>query len=153
MASKMKNLFHRKKDDLHQQPSDYSLGSDLTLRASLYETTTPAGLPQVGDYPIKGNDSSLMLQQGPGRKLSLRSRRSSDGSRHNALHRSPTPDQYVGRRTPRMDPSPGRSAVSPESDPPYQPRGQDEMLKRRSQPLLAREFANLNLGNEGSFEG
>ena len=75
----MKKLFHRKKNSNpsspeqtpshHRQPRDVT--SDPALRSSLYASTTSAGLPQTGAYPLKGNHSSVALH---GRRSGTHSR-------------------------------------------------------------------------------
>lgn len=148
MASRMKKMFRRKDDGQGQSPK--STKSNPTLETSLYESTSAAGQPQLGDYPIKGNDSSAMLQ---GRKSSVRSRRSS-GSQFNVPWRSPTPDQQTGRQTPRMSPPPGQNSLAAEQLAPYQhqtavPASEQGNRKRWSRTPLPQEFASLSLGNDG----
>ena len=74
MASKVKKLFHRKKDnELESEPQSppqrmrRSTGGrdSSTFRHSLYENTTSAGDPQTGDYPMQSNGSQSYL---PGRR-------------------------------------------------------------------------------------
>ena len=148
MASRMKKLFHRSKDsDAEQSPQRSpkplrSDRSDPALRSSLYESTTPGELPQTGEYPIKGNDSSVVLQQG--RKSSIsRSRRNSAAS---PAYRSPTPNQYEAvKHPPHMTSSPdvaGRS--EPHQQSPAMPMNSQEERRRRNLP---QEFSSLDLGN------
>ena len=64
MASRMKRLFHRKRDDdasSTDQRDAYPSGSDPALRTSLYDTTFAGGQPQTGDYPLRGNDDPVAL--------------------------------------------------------------------------------------------
>ena len=96
MASKMKKLFHRKKDeeiDNHQGQSHqtYKDRSEPALRTSLYDSTVPGTTPQTGEYAIRGNDSSVVLQ--PSRKHSNHSNRSrrSSGGHENVPYRLPSP--------------------------------------------------------------
>ena len=70
MASRVKKLFRRKKDDsLTEQESpprdlprraQRSTGgtNNSSLRHSLYEDTAPGMYPQTGDYPLRGADGS-----------------------------------------------------------------------------------------------
>ena len=70
MASRVKKLFRRKKDDsLTEQESpprdsprraQRSTGgtNNSSLRHSLYEDTAPGMYPQTGDYPLRGTDES-----------------------------------------------------------------------------------------------
>lgn len=126
--------------------------SNPAIRTSLYESTSPAGLPQTGDYPIKGNDSSVILQAG--RKSSVRSRRSlSRGSQNNTPYQAQTPKQNdVARKTPRMSPSPSNVKNSSPYDTydPYQDTsspmsGQDDRRMMSSGTPLDQDFAGLNL--------
>lgn len=136
----MKKIFHRKDD----AESPNSINNDTVIGTSLYDSTAAAGQPQHGDYPIKGYDSTsnILQQQQPGRKSSVRSRRSS-GS-FSPPWRSPTP----------MSSSPANNPTRTEPLAPYQhqtpttARGHDEQ-NRRSRTSLPREFANMTLGNEG----
>lgn len=79
MESRLKKIFHRKKDHSpEQQSSERSLQksrksaaatSSPALQTSLYDSALVGGAPQTGSYPIKGNNSSGAL---PKRKSSLR---------------------------------------------------------------------------------
>ena len=145
MASRMKKLFHRKKDSDTEQPSQRTRDpntarSDPALRTSLYESTKPGERPQTGDYPVKGNDSSVILQQG--RKSSVSRSRRNSGTPHNVPYRSTTPNQYeASKRASHMNP--------PRSHDPYQQNaamfigGQEEGRRRN----LPQDFTGLNLGN------
>lgn len=150
MASRMKKLFHRKKEDSDaEQPFERTRPPntdkrDPALRTSLYDSTKPGELPQTGEYPVKGNDSSVILQQG--RKSSVsRSRRNSD-TYHNVPYRSTTPNQYeTSKRAPHMTPPP----IEPGSNDPYQqsstmPMGDQGDRSRRD---LQQDFSGLNMGN------
>ena len=145
----MKKLFHRKKDSDAEQavertPAPSTGRSDPALRSSLYESTKPGELPQTGDYPVRGNDSSLILQQG--RKSSVSRSRRNSGSHHNVPYRSTTPNQYeASKRASHMTPPP----VGPVSNNPYQqspamPMGGQEERRRRDLP---QDLSGLNLGN------
>ena len=146
MASKMKKIFHRNKDEdvekSHKQPhAPNSTQTEPALRTSLYESTAPGATPQTGDYAIRGNDSSVVLQ--PSRKQSVRSSRSrrSSGGYDNVPHRLPTP-----HRTP----PPPSNAVGPGAYDPYQqapalPLTEQKPLPRASLPQA---FAGLNLSDE-----
>lgn len=154
MTSRMKKIFHRKKDD-NQGQSPKSNKSNPTLGTSLYESTSAAGQPQLGDYPIKGNDSSTMVHQ-QGRKSSVRSRRSS-GSQFNVPWRSPTPDQQSGRRTSLSSPPGSHNLTGTEQLAPYQhqtpmPASGQGDRKRWSRTPLPQDFANMSLGNDGNCE-
>lgn len=158
MASRMKKLFLRKKDEETEVLPQRTRGpptarSNPAIRTSLYESTAPARLPQTGDYPIKGNDSSVILQAG--RKSSVRSRRSlSRGSQNNTPYQAPTPNQNdVARKTPRMSPSPSNVKNSgpyhtydPYQDTSSPMSGHDDRRLRSSGRPFDQEFAGLNLG-------
>ncbi len=159
MASRVKKMFHRKKDEDTDEPpqrthAPATASSDPAIRTSLYESTTPAGLPQTGDYPIKGNDSSVILQAG--RKSSVRSMRRSlsRGSQNNTPYQAPAPTRNdVARKTPRMSPPPSNvnNQSSYDTYDPYQKTsspmsGQDNRPQRLSRTPLDQEFAGLNLG-------
>ena len=158
MASRVKKLFNRKKDDesAEQQPrarAPTSSHNDPAMRTSLYDSTVPAGLPQTGDYPIKGNDSSIILQAGRKSSIrSLRSRRSSSrGSQYNTPY-SPPPNQYDGsqempRGSSKPTYAPGSALNNPYQDPAVRSSGQDDGRKRWSRSPLPQEFAGLSLGD------
>ena len=147
MASRMKKLFHRSKDsDAEQTPqrsqAPRSDRNDPALRSSRYESTKPGELPQTGDYPVKGNDSSVVLQQG--RKSSTSRSRRNSGTSH--AYRSPTPNQYeAAKNPPHMTSSldvAGRS--EPHQQSPAMPMNSQEERRRRNLP---QEFSSLDLGN------
>ena len=157
MASRVKKIFHRKRDEDAEQPryrthDTIAARDDPALRTSLYESTTAAGLPQTGDYPLKGNDSSIMLQHG--RKSSVRSRGSSAGHQ-NAPYRSPTPEQYnATRNTPPISLATNAggpaSYDSSQQHPPLPLDGTDDRRKRWSQlPLpqdsLVQDISGLHI--------
>ena len=150
MASRVKKMFHRKKDDEPEYPQQSSRGhgaqADPSVRTSLYESTTAAALPHTGDYPIRGNDSSVILQAGRKPSVrSMRSRRSSSGG-----------SQYdTARRDARMSPPP-QSSTSPRAYDSYQDQyqhstasmaAQDDPRKRWSRSPLPDQFAGMNLGD------
>ncbi len=149
MASRMKKLFHRKKDSVAEQPVERTRApktdrSDSALRTSLYESTKPGELPQTGDYPVKGNDSSVILQQGRQSSVS-RSRRNS-GTHHNIPYRSTTPNESeASKRAPHMTPPPvGAASNGPYQQSPAIAMGGQEERRRRDLP---QDLAGLNLGN------
>lgn len=152
MASRMKKLFHRKKDSDAEQPAQRTREPntnkrDPALRTSLYESTKPGELPQTGDYPVKGNDSSVILQQG--RKSSISRSRRSSSTHHNVPYRAPSPNQYeASKRAFHMTPGPigtggaGSGDYNPQSL--ENPMGGQEERQRRNIP---QDFSELNLGN------
>ena len=145
MTSRVKKLFHRKDHDgeePNQQTRRPANGrSEPAIRTSLYDSTTSGGLPQTGDYPIKGNDSSVILQSG--RKSSVRSRRSSsrgsqyDSSRRAAHMSSPPSNTYDSSSYDTHDPYQDTSSIL---------QGQDDRQKGLSRSALPQEFAGMNLG-------
>lgn len=156
MASRIKKIFHRNKDDGPEETAQRtrapaSASSDPAIRTSLYESTAAGGLPQTGDYPIKGNDSTVLLQAA--RKTStrsMRSRRSSSRDSHSV----------ATRRTPGMSPPPlnntnnlgSYDAHGQYQDGPSPVSGQDNQRKRLSRSSLPQEFGRLNFGTgQGMF--
>lgn len=74
MESRLKKIFHRKRDHsseqpLHESQKSAAATSSPALQTSLYDSAPAGGAPQTGSYPIKGNNSSGAL---PNRKSSLR---------------------------------------------------------------------------------
>lgn len=65
----MKKLFHRKKASAPSSPEQTPVrngptgntDTDTGLRTSRYESTIPANLPQTGQFPLKGNGSSISI--------------------------------------------------------------------------------------------
>ena len=146
MTSRMKKLFHRNKDSDAEQPPQRTQAprsdrSDPALRSSRYESTEPGELPQTGDYPVKGNDSSVVLQQG--RKSSISRSRRNSGTSH--AHQSTTQNQYeAAKHTSHMTPPPnvaGRSETQQQSPP--MPMNSQEDRRRRNLP---QDFSSLDLG-------
>ena len=148
MASRMKKLFHRMKDSDAELPRQRTRAhmadrSDPALRSSRYESTEPGELPQTGDYPVKGNDSSLILQQG--RKSSVSRSRRNSGTSHNVPYRSTTPNQHeAAKRTAHMTSPP----IVAGSDDLYQQSSVTPLAgqegRRRNLP---QDLSGLNLGN------
>ncbi|KAL8723530.1 MAG: hypothetical protein Q9225_000165 [Loekoesia sp. 1 TL-2023] len=66
----MKKFFHRKKNSAPSSPEQTpsrsrqteDFNADPGLRTSRYESTAPADLPQTGQFPLKGNNSSVSFQ-------------------------------------------------------------------------------------------
>lgn len=93
----MKKLFHRKKNSAPSSPEQTpsrsqrpgTVNANPSFRTSRYESTAPANLPQSGQFPLKGNNSSVSFQ----------GRRSETYSR--------------GQGTGGIDPSPRPSTSSP----------------------------------------
>ena len=150
MASRMKRLFHRKRDDdasSTDQRDAYPSGSDPALRTSLYDTTLAGGQPQTGDYPLRGNEDSVVLTH-QGRKSSIRSRRSSSSQNH-LPRRSVTPDLHAAQRNLGASPPPPRDLINPEfSRSPPAGRTPDSNQKRWSHTHLPQDFSNMTIGRE-----
>lgn len=143
MASKMKKIFHRNKDEKspRQSHESNSAQTEPGLRTSLYESTAPAATPQTGDYAIRGNENSVVLQ--PSRKHSVRSSRSrrSSGGYDNVPYRLPTPH----RTPPPPSNAAGPGAYDPYQQAPELPSTEQKPLSRSSLPQA---FAGLDLGDE-----
>ena len=146
MASKLKKILHRHKDeDVEKSPQQSHALSrthpEQGLRTSLYESTAPAATPQTGDYAIRGNENSVVLQ--PSRKQSVRSSRSrrSSGGYDNVPYRLPTPH----RTPPPPSSTAGPGAYDPHQQAPALPPKEQQPLSRSSLPQA---FAGLGLGDE-----
>lgn len=143
----MKKMFHHKKDDdevekptVGSRPSN-TARSDPAIRTSLYEDTMPGSVPQTGDYPVKGSDSSVVQQQ-QGRKSSIRSLRSRRNS--GSQHQKPMVTPYDNvPKTARMTPTPPSNAMGPGTYDPYQQNSG-----------LSQDFSGLNIsGGQGQSLG
>lgn len=159
MASRMKKMFHRKKNESNEELNHHTrtpaaARSDPAMRTSLYESTTEGGLPQTGDYPLRGNDSSVVLQGGRKPSVrSLRSRRSSSrGSQQNIPLQAPSPTQHdASRMNPRFAPqasnATGAGSYHAYQNPALPTRNQEDQRKRWSRSPLPQEFADLSIGD------
>ena len=148
MASRMKKLFHRSKDidaeqSLQRARESMSDRSEPGLPSSRYESTEPGERPQTGDYPVKGNDNSVILQQG--RKSSVsRSRRNSD-TFENVPYRSTTPNQYnTANHAPHMTSPP---IVAASNDPYQQSQATPTAGQEGRRRYHPQGSSGLNLGN------
>ena len=146
MASKMKKIFHRNKDESGEKSPKQSYDSnraqaELALRTSLYDSTAPGATPQTGDYAIRSNENSVVLQ--PSRRHSVRSSRSrrSSGGYDNVPYRLPTPH----RTPPPPSHAAGPGAYDPYQQAPALPSPEQKPLSRSSLPQA---FAALDLGDE-----
>ena len=150
MASRVKKLFHRKKDVDAEGPSQHAQApltsgrSDPALRSSRYESTHPAALPLSGDYPVKGNESSIILQQGR-RSSVTRSRRNSGTFDSLPRRSSISNQQQAAKYAPQMI-SPSTLAGSND---PYQQSSNPPVAgsEGRHEHFLPQEFSDLILGN------
>ncbi|KAL8796428.1 MAG: hypothetical protein Q9182_007387 [Xanthomendoza sp. 2 TL-2023] len=153
----MKKLFHRKKNSAPNSPEQTPVhprphgdaNNGPSLRTSRYESTTSAGLPQTGQYPLRGNNSSLALQ---GRRSETYSRGQTTGG----VEPSPRPstsNQYYGSLpTPPVTSasydyeSTGRPLTDGPSEVGHASNYQQP--QRASQSSLAiQDFSNLNLNS------
>ncbi|KAL8668711.1 MAG: hypothetical protein Q9168_006669 [Polycauliona sp. 1 TL-2023] len=153
----MKKLFHRKNKSTPSSPEQTpprtrpagEVNGDPSLRTSRYESTSSAGLPQTGQYPLKGNNSAVNLK---GRRSDTYSRGQATG----AVEPSPPPSSsnpYYGSlpaprvtsasydHQPSANPLPNRPS---ESD--LAARSQRRRSARYSNPPTE-DFSNLNLGS------
>ncbi|KAL8942286.1 MAG: hypothetical protein Q9216_001759 [Gyalolechia sp. 2 TL-2023] len=103
----MKKLFHRKKTSAPSSPEQTpvrsrqteDLNPEIGLRTSRYESTAPANLPQTGDFPLRGNNSSVSFH---GRRSDTFSRGQVVGeSEYNPRPSSSSP-YYGSLPTPRV---------------------------------------------------
>ena len=143
----MKKIFHRRKDsDAEESPQRIRAMSDRSdsgLSSSRYESTKPGELPQTGDYPVKGNDNSVILQQG--RRSSISRSRRNSGTSHNMPYRSTTPNQYeaVKHALPITSPPIVAESNNPYQQSPAMPTaGREE--RRRNFP---QDIPGMNMGN------
>lgn len=159
----MKKLFHRKKTSAPSSPDQTPVRSrptgdvnhDPTLRTSRYESTTSAGLPQTGQYPLKGNNSSVALQ---GRRSETYSRGQASGPVEPSPRPSTSNPYYGSLPTPRVtsasykrDPS-AHSLTDGPSDSGHPRRSQQGHDARRGSPPIL-DFSNLNLESNGGQAG
>ncbi|KAL8812426.1 MAG: hypothetical protein Q9223_000341 [Gallowayella weberi] len=154
----MKKLFHRKKNSAPNSPEQSTVhprphgdvNNDSNLRTSRYESTTSAGLPQTGQYPLRGNNSSLALQ---GRRSETYSRGQATGAVEPSPRPSTSNPYYGSLPTPRVTSAShdhestghpltdGSSEVGHASNY-FQPQ-------RASQPSAPiQDFSNLNLNSD-----
>ena len=145
MASRMKKMLHRKKHDDAEEPQPRTRApvnnrTDPAVRSSLYEDASPAAPPQTGETPIRGNDSSVVLQQG--RKSSVKSSRNPQNSNgHDTLpYQAPA---SRGTQPPAATVVPG-AYDSYQQVPALPTGGQNET----SRSALHQDFEGLNLGGE-----
>ncbi|KAL9104149.1 MAG: hypothetical protein Q9163_000896 [Psora crenata] len=144
----MKRIFHRRKDDNDDDPSPSNARgpntarSDPAPRTSMYDTAMSAGAPQTGNYPIRGDDSSVVQQQ--------QGQRSSAGP----YDTSPASDRYRSQESPITRPNPAGDMTAPHLQASRQQKGHTAGLgpnedKRWSPSQLPQDFSILNLGNTG----
>ncbi|KAI4152573.1 MAG: hypothetical protein LQ341_000680 [Variospora aurantia] len=100
----MKKLFHRKKNNAPSSPEETSLPSqndnaNPNFRSSRYESTAPAKSPQSGQFPLKGNNSSVSFQ---GRRSETYSRGQGTGGIEPSPRPSTSSPYYGTLPTPRV---------------------------------------------------
>ncbi|KAL8696150.1 MAG: hypothetical protein Q9224_002946 [Gallowayella concinna] len=151
----MKKLFHRKKNSAPSSPEQTpphsrlpgDVTNDPTLRTSRYESTTSAGLPQTGQYPLKGNNSSVALQ---GRRSETYSRGQASGGVEPSPRPSTSNPYYGSLPTPRVTSASydHESAGYPLTDGPSEPGPVSNYQQAQRAPqssLPIQDFSNLNL--------
>lgn len=155
MEARIKKLFHRKKDTsseehLQQTHMSNAARSSPALRTSLYDTVPTGGPPQTGPYPIKGDNSSAVLQK---RKASQRNRGPSDPI-PGSFNSSPTRrSNHIPRATPII-PSLTQhdfdSSAGKLNQPNRERRSEGDSRRQHNQfeTPLSKDFSALNLKNE-----
>ena len=155
MASRMKKIFHRKSQNLQQEPLQggnrpIEGPSDPTLRATPYDSTAPGGLPETGVYPIRG-DGTYTATQG---NASANYNRAQQGAPSDLSYLPFTSKQSAAVTEPshaitaaRNDPTyPGSYSTAPSND----MLGTDRTGARGSlsQTPLPEGLSRLSLGND-----
>ncbi|KAL8953375.1 MAG: hypothetical protein Q9222_000752 [Ikaeria aurantiellina] len=153
----MKKLFHRKKASAPSSPEQTpprnrhpdSVNTDPNLRTSRYETTSSAGLPQTGQYPLKGNNSSVALQ---GRRSDTYSRGQPGGEVEPSPRPSTSNPYYGSLPTPRVTSASNEHMSSgyPFAEQPPSTghvSNYQHMQERPSGSLPIQDFSNLNLNS------
>lgn len=105
----MKKLFHRKKDSAPSSPEQTPprsqrtdiAGAHPSFRASPYESTAPAHLPQTGQFPLKANSSSVSFQ-GQGRRSETYNRGHGTGATESSPRPSSSSPYYGSLPAPRV---------------------------------------------------
>ena len=153
----IKKLFHRNRDDSPQQSPNNSPGSpgtsgDPALRTSLYQSASPGGLPQTGDYPMKGN-SNTQTSPSPGNRI--RKYPNANTNQQNFPSNAPQPDLSAAssaRPTAinRNDiaPTEPNNVVPPDMGSTV--RAVDEGRDRNIEEPLSKGFSALSVGDEDS---
>ncbi|KAL8692719.1 MAG: hypothetical protein Q9218_002308 [Villophora microphyllina] len=140
----MKKLFHRKKNSAPSSPEQTpprsrnpdTVNTDPDIRTSRYESTTPASLPQTGQYPLKGNNSSVALQ---GRRSETYSRGQASGGVE-ASPRPSTSSPYYGSL-----PAPRVTSASHDRSYDGASSNDDQRQPVQQGNLPIQDFARLNL--------
>ncbi|KAL8997426.1 MAG: hypothetical protein Q9169_003289 [Polycauliona sp. 2 TL-2023] len=156
---RMKKLFHRKNKSTPSSPDQTpprsrsrpagDVSGDPSLRTSRYESTASAGLPQTGQYPLKGNNSAVALH---GRRSDTYSRGHTNGEVEPVPRPSSSNPYYGSLPAPRVtsasynhQPS-GNPLPNRQSEPDLAARSQRRQSARYSIPPTE-DFSNLNLGS------
>ena len=151
----MKKLFHRKNKSTPSSPEQTpprsrpggDLNGDPNFRTSRYESTSAAGTPQTGQYPLKGNNSATALQ---GRPSETYSRGKASGGVEPSPRPSTSNPYYGSLPAPRVtsasyDHQPqNRSLANRPSESDLNTRSQRRHSARYSIPPIE-DFSNLNL--------
>ncbi|KAL8853519.1 MAG: hypothetical protein Q9221_001678 [Calogaya cf. arnoldii] len=151
----MKKLFHRKNKSTPSSPEQTpprsrpggDLNGDPNFRTSRYESTSAAGTPQTGQYPLKGNNSATALQ---GRRSETYSRGKASGGVEPSPRPSTSNPYYGSLPAPRVtsasyDHQPqNRSLANRPSESDLNTRSQRRHSARYSIPPIE-DFSNLNL--------
>lgn len=103
----MKKLFHRKKNSAPSSPEQTpsrsrrpsNTNANPSFRTSRYESTAPADLPETGQFPLKGNSSSVSVH---GRRSETYNRGQDPGSIESAPRPSTSSPYYGSLPAPRM---------------------------------------------------
>lgn len=156
----MKKLFHRKKNSAPSSPEQTpsrsrrpsNANANPSFRTSRYESTAPADLPQTGQFPLKGNSSSVSFH---GRRSETYNRGQDPGSIESVPRPSTSSPYYGSLPAPRVT-SASRGDANPEF--PSTERSTDYGGVRNHQqgqhapsndPSI-RAFSNLNLHSPNS---
>ncbi|KAL8913802.1 MAG: hypothetical protein Q9171_001405 [Xanthocarpia ochracea] len=129
------------------------VNTDPTLRTSRYESTSSAGLPQTGQYPLKGNNSAVALQ---GRRSETYSRGQPSGGVEPSPRPSTSNPYYGSLPAPRVtsasynhEPS-GHALANRSSEPDLATRSQRRLSARYNGPPIE-DFSNLNLQGQADY--
>ena len=153
MASRLKKILHRKSQNFQPDTSHGSTGpvgapNDPTLRATPYDATAPASLPETGAYPIKGDGSSTARQE----NVSSSYTTGHQGARNDLPYPAPTSNQPsmlggspYSNTIPRKDrPLSGSYTTSQSNVMPARDRGGRELP---SETALSQDLLRLNFGD------
>lgn len=158
----MKKLFHRKKNDSAPSSPDQTpprnqrpqnTNANPSFRTSRYETTTPAERPQTGQFPLKGNNSSVSVQ---GRRSDTYSRGQNSGGIEPDPRPSTSNPYYGALPAPRVTSASyghGASAYPPvDGTSEYNDVNNHQGSRQHAPPTIPpiQDFANLNIQPESN---